>query len=84
MINQAKLRSFCTAKRYIDGFEISKAYKDAVRLDKLNANTKWQDATKAEMNQLAEYKIFYGHGTGSTHTKGIPKDLRSPCLCMQT
>ncbi|CAJ1964462.1 unnamed protein product [Cylindrotheca closterium] len=34
LINQAKLRSFRAAPRYMYGFEIPKDYKDALRLDK--------------------------------------------------
>lgn len=40
MANQAKLRSYCTAPRYMYGVEIPKDYKDAVRLNKINGNTK--------------------------------------------
>jgi hypothetical protein len=29
--------------------EIPKDYRDAVRLDEINGNTKWQDCTKLEM-----------------------------------
>src|SRR5210317_64504 len=43
MVNQAKLRSFRTAPRYMYGFEIPKDYNNGLRLDKLHGNTKWQD-----------------------------------------
>jgi hypothetical protein len=41
MVNQAKLRSFRTAPKYMYGFEIPKNYDDALRLDRLHGNTKW-------------------------------------------
>jgi hypothetical protein len=41
MANQAKLRSFCTAPRYMYGFEIPRDYSHAVRLDSQNGHTKW-------------------------------------------
>jgi hypothetical protein len=49
MAKQVKLRSFCTATKYMYDVEIPKDYRDAVRLDEINGNTKWQDCTKLEM-----------------------------------
>jgi hypothetical protein len=40
MVNQAKLRSYNTAKRYKCGFEVPCNYEDAVRIDQLNGNTR--------------------------------------------
>jgi hypothetical protein len=40
MVNQAKLRSYNTAKRYKYGFEVPRNYEDAVRIDQLNGNTR--------------------------------------------
>ena len=62
MVNQAKLRSFRTAPKYMYGYEIPKDYNDALRLDKLHNNSKWQDATALEMAQLHEYKTFLDMG----------------------
>src|SRR5210317_613299 len=73
MANQAKLRSFRTAPKYMYGYEIPKHYADALRLDRLHGNTKWQDATKAEMDQLAEYKVFVDMGLGTPIPKGFQK-----------
>src|SRR6056300_1198686 len=73
MVNQAKLRSFRTAPKYMYGFEIPKDYKDALRLDRLNGNTRWQDATKVEMDQLAEYKVFIDMGLGTPIPKGFQR-----------
>src|SRR6056300_1655760 len=73
MVNQAKLRSFRTAPRYMYGFEIPKDYNDGLRLDKLHGNTKWQDCTKLEMDQLAEYKVFVDIGKGTPIPKGYQK-----------
>ncbi|CAJ1938442.1 unnamed protein product [Cylindrotheca closterium] len=73
MINQAKLRSFCTAPKYMYGYKIPKDYNDGLRLDKLHGNTKWADATKVEMDQLAEYKVFIDLGKGTPIPKGFQK-----------
>ena len=37
-------------------------YKQALQLDEQNGNSKWYDATKLEMNQINEYKVFKDHG----------------------
>ena len=58
MVRQAKLRSYKTSPRYMFGFEVPKNYEEALRLDKKNGNTKWQDCTKLELDQLNEYKSF--------------------------
>ena len=44
------------------GFLIPKDYKQALQLDEQNGNSKWYDATKLEMNQINEYKVFQDHG----------------------
>jgi hypothetical protein len=45
MANQAKLRSFQTAPKYMYGFEIPKDYQHAVRLDTRNGTNKWVEST---------------------------------------
>ena len=62
MVNQAKLRSFRTAPKYMYGVEIPKDYNDALRLDAINGNTRWADATKREMDQLNNYNTFESMG----------------------
>ena len=47
---------------YQFGFLIPKDYKQALQLDEQNGNSKWQDATKLEMDQVNEYKVFQDHG----------------------
>jgi len=68
MANQAKLRSFRTTPKYMYGYEIPRDYKHAVELDRINGNTKWQDCTKLELQQLSEYKTF----------KNVGKDVPPP------
>jgi hypothetical protein len=60
MVNQSKLPSYKTFKKYMNGFEIPRGSEDAIRLDKLHGNNKWQSATKLEMDQLREYNTFHG------------------------
>jgi len=61
--NQAKLKSFCMAPKYMFGYVIPKDYNHVMEFDCRNGNTKWQDCKTLELDQLAEYKAFldYGH-----------------------
>jgi hypothetical protein len=47
-------------------FEIPRTYDDAIRLDKLHGNNKWQGATKLEMDHLHEYNTFHDKDIGTT------------------
>ena len=48
-----KLRLYCSAPKYTFG-----DYEEALKLDKMRGNTKWEDCTALEMLQLDEYKTF--------------------------
>ena len=61
-INQSKIRQVRRSAVYQFGFLIPKDYKQALQLDEQNGNSKWYDATKLEMNQINEYKVFQDHG----------------------
>ena len=61
-INQSKIRQVRRSAVYQFGFLILKDYKQALQLDEQNGNSKWYDATKLEMDQINEYKIFQDHG----------------------
>ena len=59
-INQSKIRQVRRSAVY--GFLIPKDYKQALQLDEQIGNSKWHDATKLEMDQINEYKVFQNHG----------------------
>ena len=61
-INQYKIRQVRRSAVYQFGFLIPKDYKQALQLDEQNGNSKWYDATKLEMDQINEYKVFQDHG----------------------
>ena len=42
-------------------------YNDAMRLDKENGNTHWQDAMDLELTQIHEYKVFKDTGKAQFH-----------------
>ena len=53
LIKQAKLKSYRTTQKYMYGFQVPRNYDEVVAFDKQNSNTKWQDATRLEMEQLS-------------------------------
>jgi hypothetical protein len=68
MLNQAKLKSFHTAPKYKNGYEIPRTYEQAKRLDEKNGNTLWGEATVLELNQIDEYITFTDKGHHSNVT----------------
>ena len=61
-INQSMIRQVRRSAVYQFGFLIPKDYKQALQLDEQNGNSKWYDATKLEIDQINEYKVFQDHG----------------------
>jgi len=72
MINQAKLRSYNTAPKYMYGFEVPRNYPHAVRLDERNGNRLWQESTEVELHQIDEYEAFrdLGHKSNAKAPAG--------------
>jgi hypothetical protein len=60
--NQAKLRSYRTVPTYQYGFLVPKGHDQAVKIDRKNSNTKWQDSERGKIAQLKEYDTFIDHG----------------------
>ena len=60
-INQSKIRQVRRSAVYQFGFLIPKDYKQALPLDEQKPNSKWYDATKHEIDQINEYKVFQDH-----------------------
>jgi CRISPR/Cas system CSM-associated protein Csm4 (group 5 of RAMP superfamily) len=75
MVNQAKLRSYNSAPKYKNGYEIPRTYDQAMNFDENNGNTKWQDAIKTELKQIDEFKVFIdkGHHTKTKTPPGYKK-----------
>jgi hypothetical protein len=62
LVKQAKMKSYHQSLKYKFGYRIPKDYEEALKLDELNQNTKWKDATVTEMSQLKEYECFIDAG----------------------
>ena len=60
-INQSKIRPVRRSAVYQFGFLIPKDYKQALQLDEQNGNSMWYDATKLEVDQINESKVFQDH-----------------------
>jgi hypothetical protein len=56
------MKSYHQSPKYKFGYRIPKDYEEALKLDELNQNTKWENATITEMSQLKEYKCFIDAG----------------------
>ena len=66
-VKQSRIRQIRASARYQHGFQVPKDYNDAVRLDRENNNTHWQDAMDLELSQIHEYKVFKDTGKAQFH-----------------
>ena len=57
-VKQSRIRQVRASAQYQHGFHVPKDYNDAIRLEKENSNTHWQDAMDLEVTQIHEYKVF--------------------------
>ena len=55
------------------GLHIPRNYDEALKFDEQNGNTRWQDCTKLELQQLQDYKFFRDQGKD----RKIPKVYKS-------
>ena len=60
-IKQSQMRQVRHAKKYMFGFLIPRNYTEALEFDKANNNSKWYDATKAELDSIHSYEVFQKH-----------------------
>ena len=66
-VKQSRIRQVRASVRYQHGFQVPKDCNDAMRLDKENGNTHWQDAMDLELTQIHEYKVFKDTGKAKFH-----------------
>ena len=66
-VKQSRIRQVRASARYQHGFQVPKDYNDAMRLDKENGNTHWEDAMDLELTQIHEYKVFKDTGKAQFH-----------------
>ena len=62
MINQSQLRQSRHSIIYRFGFRVPRNHAEAIEIDNLNGNTRWQDAEKLELVQIDEYDVFSDKG----------------------
>jgi hypothetical protein len=58
-LRRAFIAKFENTQKYEFGVQIPVSISHALRLDKLNGNKLWEEATKQEMDQLKDYKTFH-------------------------
>ena len=74
-VKQSRIHQVRASARYQHGFQVPKDYNDAIRLDKENSNTHWQDAMDLELTQIHEYKVFKDTGKAQFHNgKAVTPD----------
>ena len=66
-VKQSRIHQVRASARYHHGFQVPKDFNDAIRLDKENCNTHWQDAMDLELTQIHEYKVFKDTGKAQFH-----------------
>ena len=66
-VKQSRIRQVRASAQYQHGFQVPRDYNDAMRLDKENGNTHWQDAMDPELTQIHEYKVFKDTGKAQFH-----------------
>ena len=74
-LNKVKIRQHQCKLRHKYGVEIPRDYADAVRIDKENSNSLWQDATSLEMDLMLKYSMFRDTGKQAPVPKGY-KNIR--------
>ena len=57
-IRQTKLRQVGHSQKYMFGFLIPENCLEALEFDKTNNNSKWNDATRAEIDSINKYNVF--------------------------
>ena len=74
-VKQSRICQVRASAQYQHGFQVPKDYNDALRLDKGNSNTHWQDAMDLELAQIHEYKVFKDTGKAQFHNgKAVTPD----------
>ena len=74
-VKQSRIHQVRASARYQHGFQVPKDYNDAIRLDKENSNTYWQDAMDLELSQIHEYKVLKNTGKAQFHNgKAVTPD----------
>ena len=66
-VKQSRIHQVRASARYQHGSQVPKDFNDAIRLDKENSNTHWQDAMDLELSQIHEYKVFKDTGKAQFH-----------------
>ena len=73
LANQAKLKSYRTARRYKYGYEVPRNHADAMAIDEMNHDTRWADAEKSEITSLMSFDSFEDMGKGVSPPDGYKR-----------
>ena len=70
MINESKTTKHKKGPIYPYGYQVPRNHQEAVMIDRRNGNTKWVDAERLELSQLADYQTFVDHGVADIAKDG--------------
>ncbi len=73
LLNQAKLHSYRTARRYKYGYEVARDYPDAIDIDRRTGTSRYRKATDLELGQLTDYNSFKPLAEGAEDPPGYKK-----------
>ena len=73
MLKQERLKSVRRGPLFHYGYQVPRTVQEALKLDKENGNTRWQDAMVLELTQLQEYNTFWNLGKGAKAPIGYQK-----------
>jgi hypothetical protein len=78
MVKQSQLKQSRRSPIYKFGFRVPRSHKEAVEIDTINGNTRWQDAERLELAQIDEYDTFKDHGRAVYNEKGHVQNTPGP------
>ena len=74
MINQVRLRAFCSSSKYMFGYQVPKSLKQAKEFDVLVGNHEWENFKNLKHEQLQDYKTLIDQDKFSE--SNIPKGYK--------
>jgi len=74
MLKQSKLKQVRRSPVFKYGYQVPRNHEEAVMIDTLNNNTKWQDAEKLELEMIHEYGTFQDKGKAQYDSNGKIKN----------
>ena len=82
--NKKKKKKYTPGPQFKHGVQVPQNVEQAIKLDKANGNTAWQDAIEKEMSQLIRLKMFQLQTRRSQSGRQLPEDETPADLWRET